>query len=85
MEDVLQKLSDLLRSKFPNCELELEFVRDGKISGFMTWQGFEEMDHLDRQRNVWAVIRQNLSREDQGRIIAVLTLTPEEMTAARAG
>jgi hypothetical protein len=85
MEDTLQKLTTLLQSHFPNCELELEYREDGKITGFMTWEGFVDLDHIDRQRKVWGVIRQNLSGEDQTNVRAVLTLTPEEMSHARAG
>ena len=85
MEDILQKLSALLRSHFPNCELEIEYVADGNVSGFMIWEGFELLDHIDRQRKVWEVIRKNLSRDEWGKVRAVLTMTPEEMAHARAG
>jgi hypothetical protein len=85
MEDLLQKLSDLLRSHFPQCDLEIEYVDDGKVSGFLIWDGFAESEHIERQRMVWNVIRQNLSREEQAKVVAVLTLTTEEMTAARSG
>jgi hypothetical protein len=85
MEDLLQKLNALLRSHFQDCELEVEYVGEGRVSGFLIWEGFAEYDHIDRQRKVWGVIRQNLSPEEQSRIVAVLTMTPEEMTSARAG
>lgn len=85
MEDLLQKLSDLLRSRFPQCEIELEYRGDGRVSGFLIWEGFAGSEHIERQRMVWNLIRKELPQEEQVKIVAVLTLTPEEMTAARAG
>ena len=85
MEDILQKLSALLQLHLPQSEIEMEYVRDNKVSGFLIWEGFAGSEHIERQRMVWNLIRKELSQDEQARIIAVLTLTPEEMTSARAG
>lgn len=49
-----------------------------KFSGLVVWKGFEGLDQVDRQRQVWKVLRSQLSRDEQVRITAVLTLTPAE-------
>jgi acid stress-induced BolA-like protein IbaG/YrbA len=85
MDDLLQKLSALLRAHFPQSEIEMEPRTDGRVSGFLIWEGFVGSEHIERQRMVWDLIRKELPRDEQARVIAVLTLTPEEMTAARAG
>ena len=68
-----------------NREIEMEPREDGRVSGFLIWEGFTGSEHIERQRMVWEVIRRELARDEQAKVAAVLTLTPEEMTAARAG
>jgi acid stress-induced BolA-like protein IbaG/YrbA len=85
MEDFMQRLTDLLRQQFANCELEIEPVGSGRIGGFLIWDGFTGREQIDRQREVWRVIRSSLDAHEQRRVSAILTLTPEEMASARQG
>ena len=85
MDPFLQSIVDLLHSHFPGSEVEIERIGEQRVSGFLTWDGFVGREQIERQRAVWAVLRQALPPEEQRRVAAILTLTPEEMTAARAG
>jgi hypothetical protein len=51
----------------------------------VTWAGFEGLDAIDRQDRVWDLIDARLTRDERASINVLLTLTPEETTAARAG
>lgn len=85
METFLQTIADLLHNHFPGSEVEMERIGDERFSGFLIWDGFAGREQIERQRAVWAMLRQSLSTEEQRKVAAILTLTPEEMTAARAG
>ena len=85
MEKFVRELTDLLRKNFPDCDLEIESVGAGRFGGFIIWNGFEDMEQIDRQREVSKVIKSNLDRAKQSRISALLTMTPEEMASARKG
>jgi len=83
MEDFIQKLNTLLIANFPGAELELELAGPRRVGGLMVWDGFIGQEQIDRQKALWQVIRSSLSPEEQLRVSAVLTMTPEEMAAAR--
>jgi len=51
----------------------------------LIWSGFEGREQIERQHEVWKVLRTQLEQVDQLKVAAILTLTPEEMAAARKG
>lgn len=83
MEPFIQKLKDLIARHFPDSELEVELTGSDRIAAYLVWAGFADYEQIQRQRQVWSVLRQALSREEQLMISVILTLTPEEMTFAR--
>lgn len=85
MEQLNRKLGRLLRQHFTNAEVELESLGAGRISGFLIWDGFDGLEQIKRQRQVWKVLRSELTVPEQQKVAAVLTLTPQEMAAARHG
>jgi stress-induced morphogen len=85
MESFIQKLTQLLQQKFPGSELELETATAHRVGGLLTWDGFTGKSQIDRQREVWRVLRTELTPDEQLQVAAMLTLTREEMSAARAG
>jgi acid stress-induced BolA-like protein IbaG/YrbA len=84
MEKFIPKLRKLLAKNFAGSKLELDRIGGGRVSGLLTWDGFVEVEQIERQRTVWRILRSKLTPEEQHRVAAILTLTPEEMTAARA-
>jgi hypothetical protein len=83
MEDFIQKLTKLLDDSFLGAEFEWEPASERRVGGLMIWNGFDGLDQSVRQRSVWKVIRDKLAADEQLRISAILTLTPEEMASAR--
>jgi stress-induced morphogen len=81
MEQFIAKLTQLLRESFKNAEPELEPASPAdRIAGFLVWGGFAGMPQTQRQREVWRVLRENLTKDEQFHVSAILTITPEERT-----
>ena len=77
-KNCIKRLRQLLERVFPGATVELEVAAPEKVGGFLIWNGFDQVDQVERQRRLWTAIRGELSREDQLRITAILTLTPDE-------
>jgi acid stress-induced BolA-like protein IbaG/YrbA len=85
MEQFIQKLTRLLGQHFADADVELESLGSGRFSGFLIWDGFEGQEQIKRQRQVWKVLRSELTATEQLKVAAILTLTRQEMAAAREG
>jgi hypothetical protein len=86
MEDLIKKIDKLLRRDFPGARTDLEpLPDDGKITGFLYWDGFEGHEQIDRQNRVWRVLRAGLTTQQMRKVSAIFTLTPLEIAAIRAG
>lgn len=85
MEEFIRRLTELLGQHFTLGEVELEIAGPRRVGGLLVWDGFVGREQIERQRTVWRVLREHLTPEEQLQVSAILTLTPEEMTAARAG
>ena len=82
--DLIQKLDAVLRSHFPGAKPELEPLPPlPKVTGLVSWDGFEGQDQVDRQHNVWNVIREAIPAEEQRWISVILTVTPGELAYMR--
>ncbi len=86
MEEVTEKLKWVLSAHFAGSVLELDpVVADEKTSGSLLWQGFEEAEQLDRQRQVSRVLREELTLDERRRVSIIFTFTPEEAAVMREG
>jgi undecaprenyl pyrophosphate synthase len=85
MEKLIRKLSRLLARRFRGAELEIEQVGEDRVSGFLIWQGFTDLEQIERQRVLWRLLRRELTPKQIRSIAAIFTLTPQEMVWARAG
>lgn len=85
MEELVKRIDELLRQKFPGATTELEAVPGENVSGFLYWQGFEDEEQLERQRRVWDVLRATLTPDERQNVSAIFTLTPDEISAIREG
>jgi hypothetical protein len=84
MEELIQKLTQLLQQNFEGGEVEFETTGTQRVGGVLIWEGFTGLQQIERQRRVWEVIRNALAPDEQLQVAALLTLTPEEMSSARA-
>ena len=86
MEELMNRLRNLLDAEFPEAKVELEQASPAeKVGGFLIWSGFDGMEQIERQQRLADVIRSKLSRDDQIRITAILTVTPDERSVPTEG
>ena len=86
MEELMNRLRNLLEAEFPEAKVELEQASPAeKVGGFLIWSGFDGMEQIERQQRLADVIRSKLSRDDQIRITAILTVTPDERSVPTEG
>ena len=77
MEQLKQELEQWLPEQFPGARLSFDDGRPGaKLSGILTWPGFNGLEPIDRQGLLWRAIRTRFDREDQLGISSIITLTP---------
>lgn len=82
MEELVNRLRSLLEAEFPSAKAELEQASPAeKVGGFLIWGGFDGMEQIERQQRLSDVISSKLTRDDQVRITAILTITPNERSA----
>ena len=86
MDKLLRKVKRLLRAGLPGADLDLEVTVPGyKVGGLVIWDGFEGVEPLDRVHRVWDVLDQGLTEDERHGVNVVLTVTPDEIAAARHG
>lgn len=71
-------LKQLFEGQLPGCQF-LPEVSGRRVGGAILWDGFVQMDQLERQAKVRELVRQGLKREaDRLRVGLIVTLTPQE-------
>lgn len=78
-----EKVKEILDAEFPGIEVETEVVPGGRIHGHVIWAGFAEMDDVDRQTRIRAVLKEKLGPDAQ-QVGLLLAYTPDELKAMRA-
>lgn len=79
MATLKDKVDALVTTYLPGATTELEEIPLlEKLSGQVVWEGFSGKLQRDRQRELWSVLRNNLSPQEELALSAILTLTPEE-------
>lgn len=78
-----RELTVFLESRFPGSELrDVEPVSDGtRLTGLLVWDGFADMDHLERQQLIWEALREQFTREGARVVSMILTFTADEVDA----
>ena len=77
--DFDRRLKRVLERSFPSARAEVgRFHGAERAHGHLVWDGFRDMDSMDRQDAVWKVLRDELGTEAQS-VSVILTYTPEEM------
>ena len=79
MEIIDHVKSALRKLDFGDDEIHLEQTSSGKVGGHLLSSSFDGKSQLDRQNELWTGLRQNLDPPELARIVAILTVTPEEI------
>jgi hypothetical protein len=86
MEELIEKLKQIFSQHFPGSIAELEpTVYGERLGGSLIWQGFEDVEQIDRQRQINLAIRGGLSPEERQKMTAILSFTPDEVALMREG
>ena len=70
-----------IREVAPQAEVEFR-EKNGRVSATAVASEFEDMLHLDRQRQVWTIVRHDLGAEAK-RVGMLLLYSPVEFAAIR--
>ncbi|MGI4789759.1 MAG: hypothetical protein ACRYFS_13025 [Janthinobacterium lividum] len=82
MEQLVKKVNTLLEASFPGIEVAIAVKRGIKrATGFVIWSGFAGKPHLERQSQLWKVLKANLSHDEELKLGTILTITPQEVAA----
>jgi stress-induced morphogen len=81
MDSVMERVTSTLteKLKFSAEELHLESTSSGAVGGHIVSPRFKGMSQLDRQDLLWRVLEKELPADVAVRIVAILTVTPEEI------
>lgn len=74
---VMGKLKRVLKQAFPPPDKIRLDDHDG-IIGVVTSERFRDLSSMDRQNLIEEVLQTGLSKEEQRRVLIIVTVTPEE-------
>ena len=78
MEALMEKVQNILATKFPGASIELEKAGPNKVAGLLVWTRFKGVEQIKRQSRLWKVLEKELTAEELLRVSTILTVTPEE-------
>ncbi|HET6381846.1 MAG TPA: hypothetical protein VFJ58_00520 [Armatimonadota bacterium] len=78
-DTLADRVTEILKRRFPGADVNVgRFYGAERVNGQITWDGFNDKDHFDRQQDVHAVLEEELGADVQG-ISIVLAYTPREI------
>ena len=79
-----EQILDALRPAFPDVEVNVALERlTDRYNGYVLSQGFKNLSFVQRQSQVFALLREHLGAEAQ-RISMLFTYTPDEYKQLQA-
>ncbi len=76
-----RKIKSIMTEHFQPTMLELEQHDEFRLHGFIASAKFEGQGDLARQTQIWKVLRKNLTKAEQRKILGFLAYTPGEYEA----
>jgi len=71
-------VTELIGRSFPGASVNIEpGDGTGRLAGWITWDGFRGLDHVERQQRLREAIA-DLPMDDQLLLGPILTMTPDE-------
>ena len=86
LDSLEQRIEQVVERAFPGAEVrDLGAEEPGRrMTGVVVWEGFAEAPQIDRQNQLWRVLREQLPKQELTAVVAIMTFTPEEMAAIDA-
>lgn len=78
-QDLKNRLDEMFQKEFPGSSFTPEILPGGKVAGTLAWSGFKSKDPVDRQDQVWDLIKQIFERHEILQISTILTVLPEDI------
>ena len=78
-----QEVISILKDAFHGIEINIEELPGERISGFVVWDGFAGLDHVDRQNKIRTLLKKQLGAKAQ-QVGVLPTYTPDELRAMNA-
>lgn len=79
--DFSAQVHDALDRRFSGAKIHVSRFSEGdRLNGYIIWSGFDEVEQLDRQRRVYAALREEL-QADAAKISIILAYSPDEWEA----
>jgi hypothetical protein len=78
MGELIEKLTHLFATKYPGCRSELYTRLENHVGGFLIADQFKGKPMEERQREVWSLVRQNLTHDEILSITGIFTQTENE-------
>ena len=75
------KVKKLVMKHFKPSELAVGQYDEYQLNGVIVSKKFESLDHFDRQTQIWKMLRKNLTKAEQRKILGFLAYTPGEYEA----
>lgn len=77
-----EHLREVLRALgFEDAEVQLERSGTGRIGGVLVSRRFAGRSQEERQDELWRGLRTRMGAEELAQIVAIMTMTPEEIAA----
>lgn len=79
-DDILRRLMTVLEQLgYGGDNVHLEFTDAGNVGGHVVSEAFLGESQVNRQNKLWHELGERLPPADLARIVAILTVTPEEI------
>lgn len=79
---MVERLTEvLLALGFAAGDIRLENAGGGKVAGVIVSERFRDHSQEDRQNQLWDELRMRMPPEELIQIVALMTMTPEEIAA----
>ncbi|MEK7729961.1 MAG: hypothetical protein AAB354_16250 [candidate division KSB1 bacterium] len=79
-----EKIKKLVTKHFTPKALAVEQYDEFQLNGVIVSRKFEGLDHFARQTQIWKVLRKNLTKAEQKKILGFLAYPPCEYEAYNA-
>jgi acid stress-induced BolA-like protein IbaG/YrbA len=77
-----ERLREVLRALgFADAEVQLEQTVSGKVGGVLVSTRFAGHSQEERQNELWHALRAQMQPDELVQIVAIMTMTPEEIAA----
>ena len=86
MANLTTSLKKALSTAFPRSQFRPEVNKaDKRIGGVLVWDGFQDIDQIDRQRMVREALDRVIQGDPRRDIAFIITVTHAEMAVLKAG